>query len=100
MLMCKNVGALKNSNDKAKGSVFIYLYILRGFRKLAIIFFFFFNFKNTLNLINLSLFLKHKNEVKIVNWLKKKNTHVYKTTPYIQPKPPHIRKKKKYPKFL
>ena len=66
MLMCKNVGALKNSNDKAKGSVFIYLYILRGFRKLAIIFFFFFfNFKNTLNLINLSLFLKHKNEVKM-----------------------------------
>ena len=39
------------------------LYILKGFRKLVIIFY----FKNTPNLINLSLFLKHKNEVKIIN---------------------------------
>ena len=40
------------------------LYILRGFRKLIIIFL---TSKNTTNLINLSLFLKHKIEVKIIN---------------------------------
>ena len=41
-----------------------YLYILRGFRKLITVFF---TSKITPNLINLSLFLKIRNEVKIVN---------------------------------
>ena len=41
-----------------------YIYILRDIKKLVIIFF---TSKNIPNLINLSLFLKHKNEVKIVS---------------------------------
>ena len=45
------------------------LYILRGFKKLIIVFL---TFKNTLNLINLFLFLKHKNEIKTINWQKLK----------------------------
>ena len=49
------------------------LYILRGFRKLVIIFL---TSKNTTNLINLSLFLKHKIEVKIVNLQKLKTKHL------------------------
>ena len=63
-------------------------------------------FKNTPNLINLSLFQKHKNEVKTVNWQKLKNkkpTNVYKTKPCsiklpttssTQPKLPHVPIKK------
>ena len=44
----------------------VYLYILRGFKKLVIVFFFFL-VKNTLKVINKRL----KNWVKIVNWKKK-----------------------------
>ena len=46
---------------------FLRLYILRGFGKLVIAFF---TVKNTPNLINLFLFLKKRNKVKIVNQLK------------------------------
>ena len=40
------------------------LYILRRFKKLVITYF---TFKNNLNLINLFLFLKKRNKVKMVN---------------------------------
>ena len=49
------------------------LYILRGFRKLVIIFL---TYKNTTNLINLSLFLKHKIEVKSINLQKLKTKNL------------------------
>ena len=51
-----------------------YIYILKRFRKLVIIFFI---AKNTLNLINLSSF----HGVKIVTWQKKKKSYKRKTTP-------------------
>ena len=82
------------------------LLLLKGFRKLVIVFL---TSKNTSNLINLSLFLKHKNEVKTVNWQKLKNkkpTNVYKTKPCsiklpttssTQPKLPHVPIKKTTP---
>ena len=58
------------------------LYILRGFRKLVIIFL---TSKNTTNLINLSLFLKHKIKVKIVNLqkLKTKNLPMFIKLPHV-----------------
>ena len=81
-----------------------YIYILRDIKKLVIIFF---TSKNTPNLINLSLLLKHKNEVKTTNWQKlktKKPTNVYKTKPCSikLPTTPCSYKinKKNYPMFL
>ena len=58
------------------------LYILRGFRKLVIIFL---TYKNTTNLINLSLFLKHKIEVKSINLqkLKTKNLPMFIKLPHV-----------------
>ena len=61
------------------------LYILRRFEKLI----FFFTVKNTSNLINLFLFLKKRNKVKMINQLNQK----------IRKKryPPMAPKKKKIP---
>ena len=57
-------------------TIYIYIYILREFWKLVVVFL---TSNNTPNLINLSLFLKHKNEIKTVNWqkLKTKNLPIF-----------------------
>ena len=70
------------------------LYILRRFKKLVITYF---TSKNTLNLINLFLFLKKRNKVKMVNQqklkIKNKFSHYTHASHFLAPLP-HVSNQK------